>query len=272
MIPSLAQVLALFEELAPASLAEPWDNPGLQVGALGARIGNVVLALDPTLDALEWASARGANLLLTHHPLLFEPLRHVFLETYPGSVLARAFQTGVAIVSLHTNLDACTGGINDILCDLLGLQDVQVLQEHPGYAGAGPGRIGELPGAPSLEVFARKVSVVLCAGGLRIVGDREKSIHRVAVVGGSGGGLAPLASKRGADLLLTGDVGHHHVLVCRERGLSLIDGGHFCTESRAFRVFGERITGIFGQRGWDTVVSYYMEEEDPLGLCGGGER
>ncbi len=117
MIPNLREVLKVLEGLAPPELAEAWDNPGLQVGDPDRRISAILVSLDPTLAAIREASARGAQLLITHHPLIFRPISSLDMGSFPGDVIGEAVRGGIAVVSLHTNLDAAEGGINDILAE-----------------------------------------------------------------------------------------------------------------------------------------------------------
>ena len=163
MVPKLKAILEVLEEIAPSRAAEEWDNPGLQVGHLSQEIEKIFISLDPTLTAVRKASERNAQLLLTHHNLIFRPLSSLDQQIYPGNVISEALEKGIAIVSAHTNLDVVQGGINDILADLFGLQDVEVLENRNdlGSDDAGLGRIGNLPGPLKLAQMTTKVKEVL---------------------------------------------------------------------------------------------------------------
>jgi len=264
MFPKTRDVLDLLEKIAPAQLAESWDNPGLQVGSNSQEIKKIFMALDPTLEALRSASDRHAQLLLTHHPLIFTPLSQVDINAYPGNVAVEAVKGGISVVSVHTNLDVAAGGINDILAELLGLQQVEVLEEKAGVDGAGLGRVGDLPKAGMLTSVVEDVRQVFGSDNLRLVADGDVRIRRIAVVGGSGGGLTSRASEKGADLLITGDVGHHHALEAKSAGIALIDAGHFQTEKIAFRGFAERLRGLIDELGWGVEIETFEDENDPL--------
>ncbi len=264
MLPKLRDVLDLLEKIAPARLAESWDNPGLQVGSCSQKVGKIFMALDPTLRAMRSASERHAQLLLTHHPLIFTPFSQIDINAYPGRVIAEAVQSGVSVVSVHTNLDAAAGGINDILADLLGLQNVEVLEEVAGIDGVGLGRIGDLSEAGMLLSVVEDVRQVFGSHKLRLVCNGDIRVRRIAVVGGSGGGLASLAAEKGADLLVTGDVGHHHALEAESLGIALIDAGHFKTEKMAFRGFAERLRGLSNDLDWEVEIETDEGETDPL--------
>jgi len=278
MVPKLSEVQRILEGLAPGRLAESWDNPGLQVGNPNGRISGILVSLEPTLAAVREASGCGAQLLITHHPLIFRPLSILDMTSYPGDVIGEAVKSGISVASLHTNLDSARDGINDILAGLLDLQGVDVLEERSGDGAAqalnpsgvnsealGLGRVGDLPEAVPLSVIKARVMEAL---GIkhppRQVGEGQKVIRRVAVVGGAGGNLVTLAAKKGADLLVTGDVTYHQALEAARVGLAVIDGGHFETERAAMRVFADRLKAVFLSGGWDVRVKYLEEERSPF--------
>ena len=266
MTPKLKDILDLLEEIAPSGLAEEWDNPGLQVGIRSREVGRIFVSLDPTLNAVKEAVKEKAQLLLTHHPLIFHPLSRLDGDLYPGNVIVEALRHGIAIIAAHTNLDVAQGGINDMLAHAFRLKDVEVLQDVEGDPGrdAGLGRIGNIPEPMSLSEMLDAVKSILGAKGLRVVGSKDLKIRRVAIVGGSGGGMVPTASEKGADLLITGDVGHHDALEADSRGLSLIDAGHFYTEKEGLALFAERLKGLVAERGWRVEVVIHRDEKNPL--------
>ncbi|MCP4668220.1 MAG: Nif3-like dinuclear metal center hexameric protein [Deltaproteobacteria bacterium] len=267
MIPELKSILVLLEKIAPSRLAESWDNPGLQVGSYVHEIGKIYIALDPTLDALRSAHKREAQMLLTHHPLVFGPLKQLDIHAYPGNVIAEAITKEISVVTLHTNLDVAKGGINDILADLLDLQEVEILKETDGMEGVGLGRIGKLPGENTLQGVVERVKRILGRDNLKVVGREDARVGRLAVVGGSGGSLVSLAFEKGADLLLTGDTGYHHALEAEALGIALIDGGHFHTENTAFRIFGERLKALVAAEGWEVMVEVDTSQTEPMRHC-----
>jgi dinuclear metal center YbgI/SA1388 family protein len=269
MMLRLRDFLDTLESVAPAQWAEPWDNPGLQIGSPTQEIKKVFSSLDPTLEALMSASKAHAQLLFTHHPLIFTPLSRLQTDAFPGNVITEAARREIAIVAAHTNLDAAPGGINDILADLLGLTDVEVLKPVDAADGVGLGRIGNLPAPADLPAIARTVKNILGTPDIRAVGKQDALIRRLAVVGGSGGSLASLACEKGADLLLTGDVGHHVALEAETLGIALIDGGHFRSEKTAFRVFAGTLETLLRSQGWEIEVETDEGELDPIWICNG---
>ena len=264
MKPTLKDFLDFLETIAPGRLAEAWDNPGLQVGSLSQKISKVFTSLDPTLNALTSAAEAGAQLLFTHHPLIFKPLSQLDINSFPGDVVAAALNSGISVVASHTNLDAARGGINDILADLMDLRNVEVLKNAGEMDGVGLGRIGVLPEPSELSVVAREVKKVLGTENIKVVGQKETLIHRLAIVGGSGGSLLSLACEKGADLLLTGDVGHHVALEAKSLGMALLDGGHFHTEKTAFRVFVKNLDKTLKAKGWEVMFEIDKNETDPI--------
>jgi dinuclear metal center YbgI/SA1388 family protein len=266
MIPKLKDILDLLEEIAPSRLAEEWDNPGLQVGIQSQEVGRILVSLDPTLHAVKGAVKEKAQLLLTHHPLIFQPLSRLDGDVYPGNVILEALRHGMAIVAVHTNLDVTRGGINDMLAQVFRLKEVEVLQTVEGDSGrnVGLGRIGTIPEPTTLSDMLDTVKSGLGAEGVRVVGSKDLKIRRVAIVGGSGGGMVATASEKGADLLITGDVGHHDALEAESRGLALIDAGHFYTEKKAVALFSNRLKGLVEERGWRVEVVIHRDEKNPL--------
>lgn len=265
MVPTLKDILNLLESVSPASLAEPWDNPGLQVGFPSQKIGTIFISLDPTPGALERALDVHAQMLLTHHPLIFKPISQIDSQNFPGDVIVRAVKNDVAIVCAHTNLDASKGGINDILADILGLVNVEILKENTdSKEPAGLGRIGDLKKPLPLDSVLREISKTFHLEQMKVAGKKETLIRRLAVVGGSGGSLLTEAHRKMADLFLTGDVTHHVALDAETLGVVLVDGGHFTLENEAFRVFGGHLQKLFKMKKWDVSVKIDEKEADPF--------
>lgn len=264
MIPKLKDFLDLLEQIAPARLAEPWDNTGLQVGSYYQEVRKIILALDPTLNALTSASKTGAQVLLTHHPLIFKPISRLEIHGYPQNVIFQALKSEIAVVAVHTNLDVARGGMNDILAHMLGLQHVEVLSKTDEEKGVGLGRIGDLPEPTEFSCVVNSIKKALRVEKPGIVGQGDHLVRRLAVVAGSGGSLVSLASEKGADILVTGEVSHHHALEAKSLGIALIDGGHFHTEKAAFRNFAGRLMEVLTGKGWETTVEVYEDETSPI--------
>jgi len=248
----------------PTRFAEEWDNPGLQAGGYSGDITKVFVSLDPTLGALQRARNAGAEVLFTHHPLIFKPVSRIDSAVYPGNVIHEAVKGGIHIVSAHTNLDVAGGGINDILAELLRLEDIAVLDEIPGVEGVGLGRVGRLTRVFGLVEFIHEVRDLLGVEKLGIAGPEDAEFRTVAVVGGSGGSLVSSAHRKAADCLITGDVGHHHALTAETMGVTLLDAGHYCLEKKAFSIFGNRLKKRMAERGWNVDVVLDEAERGPV--------
>jgi dinuclear metal center YbgI/SA1388 family protein len=230
----LREVLAALDARYDPALAESWDAVGLVCGDPDEPVQRVLFAVDPTSAVVEEAIETGAQLLLTHHPLLLTPVHGVPADDPKGRLVHRLIRTGTALFVAHTNADrAREHGVNDALAAVLGLTDAAPLVPAEVDPRAGLGRIGKLPSPLTLREFAARVAAVLPAtvGGVRVSGDPDRTVRRVAVCGGSGGSLADAAAAAGADAFLTSDLKHHPVSEAAEvPGPALVDAAHFATE------------------------------------------
>lgn len=358
----------LLNGLYPAGMAEEWDNVGLQVGDPLAPVERVLVALDPSLEALAAAEQGGAQALITHHPLIFQPLRKLTPEDPVGRIVWAAVERGVAILAAHTNLDNAAAGLNAWLAEDLGLDNSEPLlaaagnffklvvftppdhldavsaalfaggaghigaydccsfrttgtgtfrpgagtnpfsgtigeteaaeeirletivpqarlsrvlekmvQAHPyeevaydliplanQVPGAGLGRIGSLAEATILEAFAVQVKTALQCDHLRVAGDPQKTVRKVAVCGGSGASVIKAALQKGADLLVTGDIKYHDARLAEQLGIGLIDAGHFATERLMTRRLANVLRKASEDRGWQVDCRAYDGEDDPF--------
>jgi len=263
----LEDILKILEELAPSRLSESWDNPGLQVGRRDTPVERILVSLDLTREAVQEAARRAAQLLLTHHPLIFKPVSSIEPTRYPGDVLCEAIQNDIAIASIHTNLDAARGGLNDVLSEMLGLREVHVLEEGKASRepGEGLGRLGLLSQPVSLSELARSVKQAFQVPAIGVVGASDLRVRCAAVVGGSGCSLIPDASRKGADVLITGDVGHHDALRALQWDVALIDAGHFHTEKAAMSTFCHVLTSRLEQAAGKRIeVAVFQGETAPM--------
>jgi len=264
MFPDLETIIKDLDEVSPLALAEEWDNSGLQVGSGNQIIKKILVALDPSLDAVKKASSIDAQLLVTHHPLIFKALSCIDTGVYPGNVINEAIKNNISIVAFHTNLDLSRTGLNNILAEILGLNNIDVLDPGPHGDGSGLGKIGNLPEAVNFLSYTKRVKDLLGIQTLRVSGSDNSLIKRVAVVGGSGGDMIKIAAKKGADLLITGDIGHHDALTAESCGVNIIDAGHFNTERTALIVYANKMEENFYSNNTDITVEIYNEETDPI--------
>lgn len=364
----IQDLLGLVNALYPPQLAESWDNVGLQAGDPAAPLTKVLISLDPSESTVAAAQAAGAEALLTHHPLIFKPLKQLTPGTETGRILLQAIRGGVAVLSAHTNLDRAADGLNDWLATRLGIDGAlplaagdgnlvklvvfvpsgyeevvaealfqagaghlgqydscafrtpgtgtfrplpparpflgqtgiieraheirletivpqervsrvidRMLKAHPyeevAYdliplanrrPGIGLGRIGRLPEALTLEVFAGRVKQLLGAPAVRLVGDGDRRVTKVAVCGGSGASLLQEAARQGADVLVTGDLKYHEARQAQHLRIAAIDAGHFATERLAVPKLAEVLRREATRRGLAIEFIELEGEADPF--------
>jgi len=365
----LTDLVGLLNGLYPPSLAEDWDNVGLQVGDPNSEIERVLICLDAEEIALQEAERHQVQLIISHHPLIFKGLKRLTPGDEVGRVLFRAIRQRIAVFSAHTNLDRAADGLNDWLATRLGLENCKPVENpqpagyyklvvfvprgheaelmdalfaagaghigeydccsfrspgtgtfrgsastdpfigqpgqqeeaeefrletivpggklakvlarmykaHPyeevaydliplanARSGIGLGRIGYLPTELSLQQFAGRVRQQLNLASLRLVGEAEQKINKVAVCGGSGVSLLGDALRQGADCLVTGDVKYHDAQRARSEGLALIDAGHFGTEHFIVTELASRLRQALGEQQLPVEVIEMAAEQDPF--------
>lgn len=332
--------MGIMAEIAPPEYAESWDPVGLQVGHPQQPVRRMGVALDATFEVVSEAIQEGVDFLVVHHPLFFRPLKNLDLGAPAGRIIGAAVRNSLSIYAAHTNLDSVPGGLNDALCQKIGLARIEPLTEgkkrsqtllhvevpakmkdrvHRLFeetdggvvwwasmdtegvigrarlatdrvrgirarlhalcpearvdgipageilSGAGLGRVGDLPGPLCLEAFAEKTKKDLDLTHVRMVGDPMRAVRRVAVCTGSGAGLMSDALKVGADVLLTGDVKYHEAMEVLDQGFSLVDAGHFGTESMVVDLLVERLAGALKARDIQGVgIVPFSSRKDPF--------
>jgi dinuclear metal center YbgI/SA1388 family protein len=365
----IQDLVGLIHRLYPPALAEEWDSVGLHVGDPAAEVSRVLVCLDPTEAVLEEAEKRGAQAVVSHHPLIFRPMKNLVPAGETGRTVFRAVRAGIAVICAHTNLDRARDGLNDWLAARLGLDEVQPLESpgersllklvvfvpvgyenrvsealfsagaghignydqcsfrtcgsgtfrgasgsdpflgtagvreaaseirletivprellgkvlprmikaHPyeevaydliplanSRPGIGLGRIGPLVQETSAAVYAGRVKEALGTSALRMVGEAEATVKKVAVCGGSGASLIREAARQGADLFVTGDVKYHEAQMAEELGLVLVDAGHFATEHIAVKGLVSSLNREAGERDINISFEEATGEADPF--------
>lgn len=220
---TVGQILELLEKIAPVELAEEWDNVGLLVGSRDAKVDCVLCALDLNRSVLEEAIEKGAQMIVTHHPIMFRGRKNVREDDEEGRLICSMIRAGISLAAMHTNFDNVHPGVNDVLAEKLGLRNVRPM-EHGMCAGC--------TDAMTLGAFADVVRKCL-GGSVRIYGDGEKIISKVAVLGGAGEDYVPQAIACGVDVFVTGEMGYHKGLDAVSEGLCVLEAGHAETENPA---------------------------------------
>ena len=268
--PTLGDVLVAIEELWPASLAEDWDAVGLVAGRLEQVIRRVVFAVDPTREVVRDAIERGADLLITHHPLLLRGVKSVAADQFKGGAIHDLIENHCALVTVHTNGDSAVGGVSDVLADILGLQNVSPLvPAAEGLPEEGIGRVGTLPDALALGDFASRVFGALpaVAGGVRVAGDRDGIVRTVAVCGGAGDSLFDAVREARADVFVTADLRHHPASEAREAAIEdrpyLVDISHFAGEWLWLPVAAEGLYNVLVDQGFAVEIGVSSINSDP---------
>ena len=224
---TVRELYAFFEEKIPRALSCDWDNDGLMVCPDDTKdVHRVLVALDITAAVAEHAIKEGYDLVVSHHPLIFHPLKAVAPGEATVNKVIRLLTAGVSAMSFHTRLDAVAGGVNDVLAKAVGLCNVVPF----GKNGEEMGRIGDLEAPMSLRDFAALVKSATGAKQVQI-SDAGRLVSRIAVLGGGGAGESGAAAAAGADTYLTGDLRHDQLTEAPERGMNLVQGGHFFTEN-----------------------------------------
>ena len=243
---TVGEILTYVQTLAPRSMKMDWDNVGLLCGSRSTPVTKILVALDPFEGVCKEAAQWGAELIVTHHPLIFRPLPNVTDETCIGRAIMELCRHGISAINAHTNLHCAPGGVNDTLAAKLGLEDIQVINPT-GTDGEGKewgllrrGIVNEQP----LSAFLATVKDSLGCEGLRYV-DGGKPVHKVAVGGGACSGEMLDALDAGCDTFVTADIKYNQFWDAHDLGLNLIDAGHFHTENPIVAVLAEKIAAAF---------------------------
>lgn len=228
---TLKEIMQLLEEKFPLAQAETWDNSGLQTGRKNKEIHKVYIALDATTDVIERAVSWKADLLLTHHPLTMDGIKTVNAGTLTGGKFYTLIQNDICSYAMHTNYDALE--MAPLAGSMMKLQKPEILEvtgRDKNGKEIGFGRVGALVRPVTLRECAELVKTIFHLDHVKIFGDLEQVIQRVAISPGSGKSLIPAAVKKRAEVLITGDIGHHYGIDAVDSNLAIIDAGHYGLE------------------------------------------
>ncbi|WP_377536677.1 Nif3-like dinuclear metal center hexameric protein [Ornithinimicrobium tianjinense] len=245
-VPTLARVVEVLEGFYPPATAQSWDRVGLVAGDPEQPVSTILLAVDPTLAVIGEAVGLGADLIVTHHPLLLRGIHSVAPTTAKGAAVTDLVVNDVALYCAHTNADVADPGVGQALASACGLEQTEALTVSEAQE---LGRVGELPDSVTLRDLAERLGAALppTAGGIRVAGPADAPVRRVAVLGGAGDSELAAVRRSGADVYVTADLRHHPALEAREEAHArarlrggpgagvaetpyLIDAGHFASE------------------------------------------
>ena len=253
-------IISVIEDFAPLSIQEKWDNCGLCIGSPEDSVSSILLGLDCTPELVDEAIACGADMIVTHHPLIFSGLKKISADDLVGAAVIKAVKAGISIYAAHTSADKVLSGVSGAMAARLGLKDVRILAEDG--EGTGLGVVGELPepltAEQAVELVKERFSLKVIKSSRPIQGE----IRRVAMCGGSGGSLIGAAKAAGAQLYISGDISYHNFFT--PEGFMLMDIGHYESEieildilfsliRKKFPTFAVRIT----QNTQSNPIFYY---------------
>ncbi|MCL2370118.1 MAG: Nif3-like dinuclear metal center hexameric protein [Firmicutes bacterium] len=233
-MPTVGEAIKLIQAIAPEEHAykQEYDNIGLIVGDKSQHTRKVMCCLDVTNTVIDEAIEARADLIISHHPIIFHPTATVSSDTVLGKKILRLIKHNIAVYSAHTNLDFVKDGINDFVAIQLGLKNLRTLEPYVSE-DVGFGRIGELPSKATAATFREIISQLLGDKFVRIIGDPKGKVMRIAVINGGGGGdtkYIDMAIKAKADCLVTADVRHHVAVYALDAGITIIEPQHFNME------------------------------------------
>lgn len=222
------------EKIAPSYLAEKWDNVGLLLGNGNQMIHKILICLDITELTIREAVSSGCNMMISHHPFIFYPMKQIREDHHIGKLIYILIKHNIAIFTAHTNLDIAEGGTNDIFAELMELEEIHPLLEKSPYVDyehkTGMGRIGIYLEKVTIHQLCTKISQVCNTKKIRIIGGNQNSIRKIAICTGSGSEVIPWAINASADVLVTGELKYHDAQEVVSQNFTVIEVGHFLSE------------------------------------------
>lgn len=251
-------IIEVIERTYPPRYAMEWDNVGLLAGRDNKEVTRIYIALDATDEVIEEAVNAGADMLVTHHPLIFGGIKRINNQDFLGRRLLKLIGNDISYYAMHTNYDVC--GMAELSAEKMGLAHTEVLEvtcEEPcgqpqqtasgeacaGRVYKGLGKIADVDGGMTLRECCSRVKKAFSLSEVKVFGDLERKVKRTAICPGSGKSVIPEALRRQADVLITGDIGHHEGIDSEAQGLSIIDAGHYGIEHIFVEDMGQYLRG-----------------------------
>lgn len=242
----IQHVCQFLETFAPLRLAEEWDNVGLIVGDRQAAVDKVMTCLTVTAETVNEAIDQNADLIVSHHPLPFRPIKKLNTDSVPSEMLWNLARAGVSVYSPHTAFDSAAAGINETLAKKINVDDVKPLVVADDDAtGLGSGRYGRLAAEARLGDWLNEVKSEFGLSTLAVVGDVDRSVSKIAVACGSGGSFLNKAVAVGCDVMVTGEATFHTCLEAKAKGVALVLLGHYASERFAVEQLADRLQAEF---------------------------
>lgn len=239
---TVSQLYSYFDKLIPKALSEQWDNDGLMVcHDKNAAVSGVLFSLDATNEAIEYAHQNGYNVIITHHPLIFNKLSELSGGSATSTLAIKALLCNISVMSFHTRFDSVDFGVNQVLAETIGLKDISFLEE--GDAGGSIGRVGSCE-KQDIDHFCNNLKASLKTDSL-IVAKGSDTVSKVAVIGGAGDDYIFSALSKGVDTFITGEVHHHIYLLARSLGVNIICAGHHVTENPSLEALANKLVTNF---------------------------
>ncbi|MBQ8545918.1 MAG: Nif3-like dinuclear metal center hexameric protein [Clostridia bacterium] len=249
---TIRELYGKLSELYPENLRAEWDNDGIMCcDNLDKEVNSVLIALDVTMQTVDYAIENSFDLIISHHPLVFSSQKALTCEHYTQNKLIKLIKNGISVFSFHTRLDAANGGVNDVLCSLLGLQNVQADPCDP------VGRLACLSQKYELSTFVENVKNALNTPFVLYNGER--AVEKIYVVGGDGKDLISRAISMGADTLLTGRASYNTMIDAKDMNLNIVEAGHFFTENPVCKKIESDVLSIHRTAKTEVFCSYQIK-------------
>ncbi|GEM_PF-703188 len=236
------------EKRFPPELAAEWDSSGWQYRGTNKETASIVISLDVTKKTVQAAEANGANLILSHHPILFDMPDYLDCRVYPASALCESIRSDISIYSLHTNIDSASGGMNDYLASLFGMKEIKIPEISGNFdKELSFSRIGTIQPV-NFDEIAQRCIELFNIDSFRVIGNKPEVIRRLLVVSGSGSSIIKKLSPDSFDLAITGDLKYHDALFFEENGYCVVDLGHFIEKKLFTEIVKDSLEEIYGNR------------------------
>ena len=248
---TVQSIVEVMNRIAPKNLAEDWDNPGLLVGNFSAEVDKIFVCLDVSEENIKIAADFGAQLIISHHPIIFRAVKNIRTDLPLGRKIELLIKNNISVFAAHTNLDSALGGVNDVLAEKIGLTEIKMF----GDEEISLGRLGKLPEPMTAENFAALVKKKLNAETVRLVSAGNFLISKVGICSGAGSEFILKAKFFGADAFVTGDLKYHEAQSAVENKIHVIDAGHFATEFPIVHALAEKLSAEFDKLNYKIKIA-----------------